>query len=408
MRSGDLRLRNRANDARRGLLRSITRSPDHTITRLFLAAVLSLGAASAPRSEPLSFPRDHGSHPAANIEWWYYTGHLTGEAGRPYGFLLVFFRLRQFHLAHFAWTDVPGKTFRFDEKAHLGLPGIAGAREESLDVVNEDWSAKEQDGVHRLRASADGAELELALTSEKPPVLHGTSGIVRKGAGENEFSRYVSITRLAARGTRKAKGRAETLAGTAWFDHEWGPGALPAEAAGWDWFSLQLSDGSELMLYRMRRKDGSATPSSSGTFVPASGPTRHVAWADVRLESTGSWRSPRSGADYPAGWRLAVASIGLEASISPVLADQELVTGKSTGVTYWEGACRVDGARAGRPIRGQAYAELTGYASRDVPGFAAGSSPGGAYFGAGAFVGLGGFSLVSSETMKLAALSRFR
>jgi predicted secreted hydrolase len=322
----------------------------------------------------LSFPRDHGSHPDANIEWWYYTGHLTGEGGRPYGFLLVFFRLRQFHLAHFAWTDVSRKAFRFDEKAHLGLPGIAGAKEEGLDVVNEDWSAKEQRGVHRLSASADGAELELALASEKPQVLHGENGISRKGTGENEYSHYVSITRLAARGTRKAKGRAETLSGVAWFDHEWGPGALPEEAAGWDWFSLQLSDGSELMLYQMRRKDGSATPSSSGTFVPATGPPRRVAWSDVRLESTGAWRSPRSGADYPAGWRLAVASIGLEANVTPVLADQELVTGKSTGVTYWEGACRVEGTRAGRPIRGNAYAELTGYASRDVPGFTAGST----------------------------------
>jgi predicted secreted hydrolase len=368
-----------------------------------------VGAAVSAGTGPLEFPRDHGAHPDAALEWWYYTGHLSGEGGRAYGFLLVFFRLRQFQLAHFAWTDVSHKTFRFDEKAHLGLPGIAGAREGRLDVVNEDWSAKQEGGLHQLRASADGAELALTLRAEKPPVVHGENGISRKGAGENEYSHYVSITRLSVRGTRKANGKAEALSGIAWFDHEWGPGALPAEAAGWDWFSLQLSDGSELMLYRMRQKDGSASLSSSGTFVPAEGPPRRVAWSDVRLESTGKWHSPRSGADYPAGWRVGVRSVGLEANVTPVLADQELATEKSTGVTYWEGACRVEGTRAGRPISGRAYAELTGYTkNRDVPGFAKDRLPGTTYFDAGVFSALGGFSLVSSETTKLAAASRFR
>ena len=383
--------------------------PETRSLRLAAAALMTVSAL-AIATGGLEFPRDHGAHGDAAIEWWYYTGHLSGEGGRDYGFLLVFFRVRQFHLAHFAWTDVSRKTFRFDEKAHLGLPGIAGAKEGALDVVNEDWSAKETGGVHALSASADGADLALTLTPEKPPVVHGENGISRKSAGENEFSRYVSITRLAARGKRTSHGKTEALSGVAWFDHEWGPGALPAEAAGWDWFSIQLSDGSELMLYRMRRADGSATPSSSGTFVPAKGAPRRIAWSDVRLTRRGEWRSPRSGAVYPSGWDLAVRSIGLEARVTPVLADQELVTSKSTGVTYWEGACRVEGTRDGRAIRGRGYTELTGYGSRDVPGFAAGPPRDGAYFGAGVgvFVGLGGFSCVSRETTKFAALSMFR
>jgi predicted secreted hydrolase len=378
--------------------------------RAFVFALI-LAAVGAPA---LQFPRDHGSHPSENIEWWYWTGHLTGGSGHEYGFLLVFFRLRQFHLAHFAWTDVSGKTFRFDEKAHMGLPGIAGARQEGLDVVNEDWSARQMGGVHQLFASADGAELSLSLTPEKPPVVHGENGISRKGTGANEYSHYVSITRLAARGTRKSNGKTEPLSGAAWFDHEWGPGALPAEAAGWDWFSLQLSDGSELMLYRLRRTDGSATPSSSGTFVPAQGEPRRIAWSDIHLTPAGEWTSPRSGARYPSGWDLAVRSLALEARIRPVLPDQELVTSRSTGVTYWEGACRIEGSREGRAVRGRGYTELTGYGSRDVPGFAL-ELRRGRYFSAGVsrpgfgvFSGLGGFSWVSSETTKLAALSRFR
>jgi predicted secreted hydrolase len=377
-----------------------------------LAAGLLLAFASLGAVAPLTFPRDHGSHPAENIEWWYWTGHLTGNGGREYGFLLVFFRLRQFHMAHFAWADVSDKTFRFDEKAHLGLPGIAGSKEGGLDVVNEDWSAKESGGVQVLHAGQDGAEIALELKSEKPPVVHGEGGISRKGAGENEYSHYVSITRLKAHGSRKTGGKTEALSGTAWFDHEWGPGALPAEAAGWDWFSLQLDDGSELMLYRMRRADGSATPASSGTFVPVRGAPQRISWPDVSLEPRGEWTSPRSGARYPSGWKLAVRSIGLAATVTPSLADQELVTSKSTGVTYWEGACRVEGTHAGRALRGRAYVELTGYKNRDVPGFAEGLLPQGDSYEAGAglgvFTGFGGFSRVSSETIKLAALSRFR
>lgn len=380
--------------------------------RWLLIAALSLVATASPRSEPLSFPRDHGSHPSENIEWWYWTGHLTGSGGHEYGFLLVFFRLKQFHLAHFAWTDVSNKTFRFDEKAHLGLPGIAGAKEGGLDIVNEDWSAKDSGGTQFLRAASDGAEIALELKPEKPPVVHGEGGISRKGAGESEYSRYVSVTRLAASGSRKAGGKTEALSGSAWFDHEWGPGALPAEAAGWDWFSLQLDDGSELMLYRMRRADGSATGASSGTFVPARGAPQRISWPDVSLEPLGLWTSPRSAARYPSGWTIAVRSIGLAATVTPLLADQELVTMRSTGVTYWEGACRVEGTRAGRAVGGRAYVELTGYKNRDVPGFAGnlprGDGSYGVGVGFGAFGGFGGFSRVSSETVKVAALSKFR
>jgi predicted secreted hydrolase len=223
--------------------------------------------------------------------------------------------------------------------------------------------------MHRLHAAGRGWDLSLALKAVKPPVIHGAGGLSRKGPGENEYSRYVSITRLAAAGTMRNGAVTEPLSGTAWFDHEWGPGALPAGAAGWDWFALQLDDGSDLMLYRMRARDGSATAFSSGTFVPAAGEPRTISWRDVTLEETAFWKSPRSGARYPGKWRLAVASLGLDLAVEPLLTDQELVTEQSTGVTYWEGACRVRGARGGRPVTGRAYAELTGYARRDVPGF---------------------------------------
>jgi predicted secreted hydrolase len=345
------------------------------VARIFLAAALAILSAASP----ISFPRDHGSHPQAPVEWWYWTGHLADRSGRAYGFQLTFFRARELHLAHFAWTDVLRKEFRYAEKTHLGLPGIASAAEGKLDLSNEDWTARElPGGAHRIAASGPAGELALTLTPGKPPVLQGENGLSRKGAGRNEFSRYVSITRLAAKGTLTRGSKSEPLSGTAWFDHEWGPGVLPKDAAGWDWFALQLQDGSELMLYRMRRADGSATQFSSGTFVPAKGAPSPIPWSSVRLTETRSWRSPRTRARYPAGWRIAVASIGLDVAIEPLVADQELETPGSTGVTYWEGACAVKGTRAGKPVTGRAYVELTGYAGRDVPGMAGPTAPGAA------------------------------
>lgn len=321
-------------------------------------------------ASPLAFPADHGAHPAAAVEWWYYTGHLKDHARREYGFQLTFFRFHELHLAHFAWTDSARGSFEYDEKTHLSLPGIASAAEGRLDVLNEDWSARETESIHRLSASGKAGKLELTLRAVKSPVLHGENGVSRKGPGAEEFSRYVSITRLEASGKLSRDKSAERLSGVAWFDHEWGSGVLPTGSTGWDWFALHLDDGSELMLYRIRDKLGGATPFSSGTFVPKSGPPVPIRWSDVRLTETGRWKSPRTGAVYPSGWRIAVSSASLDVRLDPLIRDQELVTEESTGVTYWEGACRVRGERQGRPVTGRAYAELTGYAGRDLPGLA--------------------------------------
>ena len=343
---------------------------------LFVAAALSLFAIAADRSE-ITFPRDHGSHPGAALEWWYYTGHLRGAGGRTYGFELTFFRAGEMSLAHFAWTDVARKDFRYEEKAHLSLPGIASAAVGRLSVVNEDWSAEMSGDRHRLHAAGRGWDLSLALVPVQPPVLHGDHGLSRKGPGENEYSHYVSIPRLSVTGRMRRENAEEALTGTAWFDHEWGPGGLPAEAVGWDWFALQLDDGSDLMLYRIRARGGAATPFSSGTFVSAAGESRAISWKDVDFKETAFWKSPRSGARYPARWTLGIAPLGLSVTVTPVLPYQELVTELSTGVTYWEGACRVEGTRGGRPVTGRAYAELTGYGGRDVPNaFAPGGTPG--------------------------------
>ena len=364
---------------------------------LFLIGATLVFTTAADRSG-ISFPRDNGSHPDAAIEWWYYTGHLKDAGKREYGFQLTFFRAREFHLAHFAWSDVARKEFRYEEKSHLGLPGIAGAEVGRLAVSNENWSAEESARTHRLHAAGQGWDLSLTLRAGKPPVLNGESGISRKGPGADEYSHYVSVTRLEASGQMRSGSLRSPLTGTAWFDHEWGPGGMPAAVSGWDWFALQLDDGSDLMLYRMRDRDGRATPFSSGTFVAPDGSARPVRWSDVTFAEQASWKSPRTGARYPAGWRIAARPLELDVTVSPLLPDQELVTAESTGVIYWEGTCRVEGRRQGRPVSGRAYAELTGYARPDFPGLSR-SLP---------YLPLDPFSTVSSVTTKDFALSRLR
>ena len=361
-----------------------------------LVALLSpapLGA-SGGRFRPLDpeatpvFPRDHGAHDDARVEWWYVTGHLFDAEGRRSGFQLTFFRTglvdepkgartsafapRDLHLAHFARTDVDGRTFRYAERTHRDGPGGASARTTHLDVSNEDWRLTELGGRLYLRASdrADGVEetLTLLLAPEKPPVLHGVNGLSRKAPEPDAVSRYVSFTRLSAEGwwTRGATARAVT--GSAWMDHEWGSGAIGTGTQGWDWFSVQLDDGRDLMLYLLRGADGVRTLHSSGTLVDAGGRATPLAPSDFSVEVTGRWTSPRSKGTYPARWILRVPKANLALEVVPLLPDQELVTDRSTRVTYWEGACDVRPAPGASSPAGRAYVELTGYAGKGALG----------------------------------------
>jgi predicted secreted hydrolase len=364
-----------------------------SVLPLFLAAAVAAAAtASSSRfrtpdaATPLAFPRDHASHDDARVEWWYVTGHLEAEGGKRWGYQLTFFRTglvdeprearrssfaaRDLFLAHFALTDVSAGAFRFAERIHRSGPGAALAREDRLRVVNEDWTLEELGGRFVLHAR-DGApdrgdELSLLLVPEKPAVLHGTNGLSRKGPEPDAVSRYVSLTRLAASGWLTSKGKSVTVTGTSWMDHEWGPGSIGKDAAGWDWFAVQLADGRDLMLYRMRTKDGKGTPFSSGTLVARDGRATPLAAAEFSIEETAAWTSPRTGAVYPARWTLRVPSAALTLDVVPLVADQELVTEKSTRVTYWEGACEVRGP--GGAVTGRAYVEMTGYAGEGALG----------------------------------------
>jgi predicted secreted hydrolase len=322
------------------------------------------------------FPSDHGPHPEFRTEWWYYTGNLAAEEGRRFGFQLTFFRsalapemparesawaTRQAWLAHFTVTDVDDRTFHSFERWSRGALGLAGAQAQPFRVWLKDWSAAAIDGPTfpvRLTASEDGMGIDLILQQGKPPVLQGERGLSRKSAEPGNASYYYSLTRMPAAGSVRIGGERYAVTGLAWMDREWSTSSLGRDQIGWDWFSLQLADGWDVMLYRLRRKDGSADPASSGTLVDPRGVSRTLRPTEFRIEESGEWRSPRSGGRYPARWRLRVPAEDLDLEVRPLLADQEL----DVSFRYWEGAVGIEGAHRGRPVRGNGYVELTGYA----------------------------------------------
>jgi predicted secreted hydrolase len=333
-----------------------------------------------------SFPRDHASHPQYKTEWWYYTGHLNTAEGKRYGYELTFFRVGlpeddqarpkenapaspwdadNLYAAHFALSDETNRRFEYSEK--LNRPGVdvAGARDDVYYVWNELWLAELLGDRMVLRAnSADGKrEIHLLLSSEKPPVVHGQNGVSQKASCMGCASHYYSLTRLKTEGLLLLDGKASPVQGLSWMDHEFGSNQLGPNQVGWDWFSIQLSDGSDLMLYLLRQRDGGLDPNSSGTMVFPDGRSRHLTLKEFSVQNSGrTWTSPKTRGVYPMGWTIVVPSEDIQLTVTPVFENQELSTGASTQVSYWEGSSAVFGLRRGKPVQGQAYVEMTGYA----------------------------------------------
>ncbi|HEY6085607.1 MAG TPA: lipocalin family protein, partial [Nitrospira sp.] len=274
--------------------------------------------------------------------------------------------ITQLYLAHFAVTDPVQHRFRYAEKISRAGLGKAGADPDRLHVWIDRWSAESpvNSEHHRLVAAESELAIDLDLLPEKPPVIHGLGGISHKGTESGQASHYYSFTRLATTGTITIGGESFDATGTSWMDHEFGSADLGENLVGWDWFSVQLDDHRELMLYRLRRADGSADPVSSGTIIDRDGRGRHLSIGDFTLEPLSYWTSTTSKARYPQCWRLVIPSEQLSLDLQPRMAAQELVTSRSTQVTYWEGAIEVTGSAHGQAIKGEGYMELTGYAER--------------------------------------------
>ena len=313
-----------------------------------------------------------------------YTGNLQSADGSQYGYQLTFFRRRmrppeedklwessssawrtsQLFLAHAALTDITGKRFVHAETIARGALGMAGVRSESsaTTVWVRNWSARITPDVHSLTSTAGAFSLDLTLSSLKPPVLHGNGGYSLKGRTPERASCYYSLTHLETIGVIVLDGRTVQVSGKSWMDHEFSSAPLDEGLAGWDWLSLQLSDGTELMVYLMREKGGATSSVSSGTFVPRAGSPVHLTRSQIEIQVLHHWTSPKSGARYPSRWNLRIPTLSLDLVVSPSYADQELMTPESTDITYWEGSVSAVGNVRDQKVSAKGYVELTGYA----------------------------------------------
>ena len=330
-------------------------------------------------SEPreLSFPRDHGSHDEFRSEWWYFTGNLDSADGRHFGFELTFFRVAlapsaaeprtsawattQVWMAHFAVTDVRGRRFLFAERFARGALGLAGATASPLKVWVQDWSvtgdADARNAELALRAKDEHFAVSLALDAAAPVAAHGEHGFDVKGPEPGNASYYYSFPRLTARGSIEMDGTSTDVEGTAWMDREWSTSALSAGVLGWAWFGIQLSDGRELMFYRLRQADGTANRYSGGSLIDRDGTVTRLRVDDVESEPLAYWTSQRTHVTYPLAWKISIPAHGLALSVQPYLEDQEI----DSTVRYWEGAVRVAGRAGTAQIVGEGYLELAGY-----------------------------------------------
>ncbi|HZK80206.1 MAG TPA: lipocalin-like domain-containing protein [Humisphaera sp.] len=333
--------------------------------------------ATSPRD--WKFPRDHGRHDGFKTEWWYFTGNLSDDSGRKFGYQLTFFRtaiapvaatrpsqwaFRDLYFAHAAISDVTGQTFVFKDRMSRGRTGLAESSDKTLDVRLFDWKALlDQNAIH-LQANEDSFSIDLSCTGGRAPILQGPGGINAKGRKPEQASYYYSMTRLQTTGILTLGGRQFHVKGQTWMDHEFSSNALSPEQTGWDWFGLSLADGNDLMIYRLRSRTG-ADDFLSGTLIKPDGTPRYLSAADISLESSKPWVSPASGAAYPQQWAVSVRGLP-KFVVRSRIPGQELITSVSTKVDYFEGTAEVLNEK-GNAI-GEGYLEMTGY-GKSLGGF---------------------------------------
>jgi predicted secreted hydrolase len=334
------------------------------------------GFTRADGSQSVEFPADFGAHPDYQTEWWYYTGNLADPNGNHFGYQLTFFRRAlipptqqsersssfaadQAYMAHFALTSVANNRHDYSERLSRGAAGLAEARGTDYRVWLEDWYVEQIDqGLYRLYADAGEFQVDLELKDLKGPILQGQAGYSQKGTDPGNASYYYSQTRLETTGTVTTGEQVFPVTGLSWKDHEYSTSALSEDQIGWDWFSIQLDDLHEVMVFQIRRADGSIDDFSSGTLILPDGVTRRLSKDAFQIEVLDTWTSPDTGAVYPAQWKISIPSEQLSLEVIPFVADQEL----NLTYNYWEGAVSVQGTHAGAPVQGSGYVELTGYA----------------------------------------------
>jgi predicted secreted hydrolase len=354
-----------------------------SILRSAFSLLVLAALAAGPASQPLvfqqalaprdwKFPRDHGRHDGFKLEWWYFTGNLRDVTGRRFGYQLTFFRsafapqstkrtspwaMTDIYFAHAAVSDIEGKQFLYKDRLQRARPGLAYASDQTMDVALLDWSAAlDQDTIHLKTAVKDFA-IDLKCDQGRGPILEGPGGVNTKGRAPGEASYYYSMTRLKTTGTLTIGGKSYAVDGRSWMDHEFSSDAMAPNQTGWDWMGLQLADGTDLMIYRMRDKNGS-TDYLSGTRITSDGQPHYLSARQLTLTGDSPWKSPASGASYPQRWTVGILGMS-SLTVTSEMPGQELITNASTKVTYFEGAASVTDDH-GKPA-GEGYLEMTGY-----------------------------------------------
>jgi predicted secreted hydrolase len=321
----------------------------------------------------IEFPRDSGPHEGFQTEWWYYTGNLETAQGRQFGYQLTFFRralacepvrgkskwrAQGLYFAHFAVTDVREDTFVSDFRMNRQSLGIAGATRLPYTVWIDDWRVEQVNDRQVLSAGGKSTRIRLELFEEKPVILQGKDGWSRKGPGTGDASYYYSRPRLRTEGTLEIGSDTYAISGTSWFDHEWSTSALGTDVAGWDWFSVHLDDGRDLMVCRIRQKDGTSNGYGFGSISFPDNTYEILSQDAFFIQPRGYWTSPVTGRKYPSGWKISLPGYGLDLTAVPLVKDQE----HTHMFAYWEGAVRFFGmGPAGKGPAGMGYVELTGY-----------------------------------------------
>ena len=361
-------------------------SPSHATTAS-IVSVLSESVSDrfkrATVPNDIIFPRDFGAHPDYQTEWWYYTGNLKGKDGREFGFQFTVFRrsleplkedadsaespssawrTQQIYFSHFTISDIANEKFYYDELYSRGSAELAGANAEPYHVWIENWQIKEVEGGKvRVSAETEKFALDLTLSQTLPPILHGQGGLSAKSLEEGNASYYYSQIQQKAVGSVRVGDEQIEVTGNVWKDHEYSTSVLSKGSVGWDWISLQFDNGGGLMLFQIRREDGTIELASGGTLIAPDGSTTPLKLADWELTMTDYWESPTTGANYPVGWELSLPNYGIALKGKARINNQELTL--SSGA-YWEGAVRFAGELQQKPLQAEGYIEMVGYADQ--------------------------------------------
>jgi len=324
------------------------------------------------------FPDDHGPHPDFRTEWWYFTGNLTSDDNRKFGYQFTIFRTalskekpernsdwnsNQIYMAHFAVTDIDGNKFYFDEKFSREGNKLAGAKAKPFKVWLDDWQIIQIEDktlydlpVIRINTKSEKFEINFKLEAVKPIVLQGDEGLSQKGKQPGNASYYYSYTRLKTEGKIILDGKEFSVNGFSWMDREWSTSALSEDQSGWDWFALQFDDNTEIMYYQMRKNDGNPDAFSKGAYINKDGTSQLIKKDDVILNVNDYWKSP-TREEYPSGWRLQIPEKEIDLTITPAIKNQLM----DVAVRYWEGSVKIEGTKSGSKITGRGYVEMTGY-----------------------------------------------